>query len=115
MVDSKKYEEWLQMAKKDLQSVKILFEHDGDYGIVCFHCQQAIEKYLKGFLIFKSGKLAEGHSLLRLCKKAAEYDQRFTAFVKDCSFVNNFYIAKRHNAKIDVKTGSAGTALYIRF
>lgn len=58
MVDSKKYEEWLQMAKKDLQSAKILFEHDGDYGIVCFHCQQAIEKYLKGFLIFKSGKLA---------------------------------------------------------
>ena len=45
MVDTKRYKEWLTMAEKDLKSAKILFEHDADYGIVCFHCQQAIEKY----------------------------------------------------------------------
>jgi len=45
VVDTKRYKEWLTMAEKDLKSAKILFEHDADYGIVCFHCQQAIEKY----------------------------------------------------------------------
>lgn len=49
MVDSKRYEEWFKMAKKDLNGARILYEHGGDNGIVCFHCQQAIEKYLKGF------------------------------------------------------------------
>lgn len=61
MVDSKRYKEWFAIAEKDLKSAKILFEHDVDYGIVCFHCQQAIEKYLKGYLILKSGELIEGN------------------------------------------------------
>ncbi|MHB9095066.1 MAG: HEPN domain-containing protein [Eubacteriales bacterium] len=42
MVDTKRYNDWVVMAEKDLRSAKILFEHDADYGIVCFHCQQAI-------------------------------------------------------------------------
>lgn len=71
MVDSKRHKEWFAMAEKELKSAKILFEHDADYGIVCFHCQQTIEKYLKGYLILQTGELTEGHSLVKLCKKAA--------------------------------------------
>lgn len=87
------------MADKDLKSAKILFEHDADHGIVCFHCQQAVEKYLKGYLIFKSGELVEGHSLLKLCKKASQFDEGFKAYVKDCAFVNSFYIETRYPAE----------------
>lgn len=99
MVDTKRYKEWLIMAEKDLKSAKILFEHDADYGIVCFHCQQAIEKYLKGYLIFKSGELAEGHSLVKLCKKALGYDRSFEKLLKDCAFVNAFYFETRYPAE----------------
>jgi hypothetical protein len=42
LVDSIRHKEWFEMAKKDLQSAEMLFEHDADNGIVCFHCQQAI-------------------------------------------------------------------------
>ncbi|GAB4270743.1 HEPN domain-containing protein [Thermincola ferriacetica] len=99
MVDSKRYKEWFAMAEKDLKSAKILFEHDADYGIVCFHCQQAIEKYLKGYLILKSGELIEGHSLVKLCKKASQFDETFKSLVKDCAFVNAFYIETRYPAE----------------
>lgn len=99
MVDTKRYKEWLIMAEKDLRSAKILFEHDADYGIVCFHCQQTIEKYLKGYLIFKSGELAEGHSLVKLCKKASGYERSFERLLKDCAFVNAFYIETRYPAE----------------
>lgn len=51
LVDTKRYKDWFDIAEKDLKSAKILFQHDADYGIVCFHCQQAIEKYLKGYII----------------------------------------------------------------
>lgn len=98
MVDTIKYNEWFIMAQKDIKSAKILFEHDADNEMVCFHCQQAIEKYLKGYLIFKMGELQEGHSLVKLCKKAMACDKIFSKYLKDLAFVNTFYIETRYPA-----------------
>lgn len=42
------------MAHKDLKSANILFEQEADNERVCFHCQQAIEKYFKKILIYIS-------------------------------------------------------------
>ena len=75
-----------------------MFEHDADNEIVCFHCQQAIEKYLKGYLIYISGELHEGHSLIKLCKKAMAYDGSFGEYLKDMAFVNTFYLETRYPA-----------------
>jgi HEPN domain-containing protein len=94
-----KYKEWFEMAKKDIRSAEILYEHDGDNGIVCFHCQQAIEKYLKGFLIYATGELQEGHNLVRLCKKAMAYNKALGEFIKDMAFVNTYYIETRYPAE----------------
>lgn len=58
MVDSINHNEWINMAIKGIRSAKILFAHDADYEMVCFHCQQAVEKYLKGYLIEKNGTVA---------------------------------------------------------
>ena len=98
MVDSNKYNEWFVMAQKDLRSAKILFDHDADNEIVCFHCQQTSEKYLKGYLIAVTGELQEGHNLLKLCKKAMLHDKNFNVFLKDLAFVNAFYIETRYPA-----------------
>ena len=86
------------MAQKDIKSARILFEHDADNEMVCFHCQQAIEKYLKGYLICVTGELQEGHNLLKLCKKAMVYDSIFGLFLKEMAFVNTFYIETRYPA-----------------
>lgn len=86
------------MAQKDIKGAKILFKHDADHEIVCFHCQQAIEKYLKGFLIYKTGFLHEGHNLVKLCKKAMIYEETLSSFLKDMSFVNTFYIETRYHS-----------------
>lgn len=99
MVDTIKYNEWFRMAEKDMKSAKILFEHDADNEIVCFHCQQAIEKYLKGYLIYVSGELQDGHNLMRLCKKAMVHEKSFGSFLKDLAFVNTFYIETRYPAE----------------
>jgi len=42
LVDTDKYNEWFVMAQKELRSAKILFDHDADNEIVCFHCQQTL-------------------------------------------------------------------------
>ena len=99
MVDSVKHKEWFEMAQKDIRSAEILLEYNVDNGIVCFHCQQAIEKYLKGFLINATGELQEGHNLVKLCKKAMAFEQTLSEFIKDMAFVNTYYIETRYPAE----------------
>jgi len=96
LVDTTRYLEWFEMARKDLKGAEILFEHEVDNGLVFFHCQQAIEKYLKGFLISQTGLLHEGHNLIKLCKKAMDFNPNFKDFLKDCAFVNAFYVETRY-------------------
>ena len=100
MPDSKRYMDWVGKADSDLKSALILFEHEGDYGIVAFHCQQAIEKLLKAFLLKSLGELIEGHSLIFLCKRASLFDINVKSFLKDCAYINQFYIETRYPSDI---------------
>lgn len=44
--------EWIERGKHDLEVAKILLA-EGEYpDMVLFHIHQAVEKYLKGFLIY---------------------------------------------------------------
>lgn len=99
MVDTLRYTEWFRMARIDFRSAEILYQYEGENGIVCFHLQQAIEKYLKGYLMFKEGVLQDGHNLRKLCIKAKHYNSKFNDFVKDCAFLNDFYIETRYPAE----------------
>ena len=82
-----------------MQGAEILFEHDADNGIICFHCQQAIEKSLKGYLISVTGVLQDGHSLVKLCKNAATQNSLFSGLLKDMAFVSTYYIETRYPAE----------------
>ena len=108
MADSIRYKDWYEKAKKDLQSSKILFKHEGDYSIIAFiafHCQQAIEKMLKGYILKHTENLTEGHSLLYLCKTAdsIENGKNLKQYLKECAFVNQFYIETRYPSEIFIE------------
>ena len=70
--DPDEVREWLQNAKDDLFSAQILMEHDPPVlDTACFHCQQAVEKLLKAFLVWKAVYFEKVHSLpylLDLCE-----------------------------------------------
>jgi HEPN domain-containing protein len=46
------FQEWIKKAQNDLESAKILYREKGPTDSLCFHCQQAVEKHLKAFLVF---------------------------------------------------------------
>lgn len=98
MVDSQHYFDWITMAKKDYRAAQILLEHGADNSLVCFHCQQAIEKYFKGYLLKKSNSLVEGHGLIKLCKLCESYHRDFHNFLKDVAFINEYYLETRYPA-----------------
>ena len=51
MNHTEEVKEWLQKAKNDRLAARILIEHDPPVlDAASFHCQQAVEKMIKGFL-----------------------------------------------------------------
>jgi len=59
--------EWLKKADNDLELAKLVLKYkpnltDG----ICFHCQQAVEKYLKAILTYKNKTFKKTHSLVYL-------------------------------------------------
>lgn len=98
MSDSKRPDDWKEKAKADIKGAKILFDHDGGYDLVTFHCQQAIEKALKSWLLKSAEELFEGHSLVFLCRTAIKHGAKLSDCLKDCAYVNQFYIETRYPA-----------------
>ena len=57
---------WFDKAESDLTAARILLAGPGPYDAVCFHCQQAVEKYIKGFLCWRGSTFPFTHDLGRL-------------------------------------------------
>lgn len=74
---NKLVDEWILKAEEDFESAKSLIKKRKRPvpNVVCFHCQQSIEKYLKAFLTKNSHEPPATHDLQRLnniCLKVAK-------------------------------------------
>lgn len=54
---------WFRKGDSDLVTARKLLLSDGPYDVVCFHAQQAAEKYLKGLLAFGERPIPHIHDL----------------------------------------------------
>lgn len=100
MVHSKRFADWLKRGLADLSAAHLLYDNNHDMSLVAFHCPQAVEKTLKGFILASNGDLVCGHSLLVLNKHAATIDKEFGQFRKDCAYLNQYYIETRYPADV---------------
>jgi HEPN domain-containing protein len=66
--------EWYQFAKMDYQTAVYLYDtmYPMPYEIVCYHCQQATEKLLKGLLVEYGIEISRIHDLGLLAEKLAD-------------------------------------------
>ena len=77
MDNNKIYTEWFDFAKRDLESAKFLMNmHPRPIEIICYHCEQSAEKYLKGYLIKAGNKIERTHDLVLLNNKCKAIDKR---------------------------------------
>lgn len=98
--DSKRYYDWLYHACLDIMSARALMDDKRLAKPAVFHCQQAMEKGIKAFLLYKHRKLFDGHNLTWLCKQAALTDPSFTPWISESTLLNRFYIETRYPADI---------------
>ena len=62
----KQVDVWIGFAKKDMLTVSEIIENPDLANIAAFHCQQAIEKYFKAFLLENEKQLMKIHNLVTL-------------------------------------------------
>jgi HEPN domain-containing protein len=93
---------WLYRAREDLAVMKDLIDsnHEQFTSTICFHAQQAVEKYLKVFLIFHDVDFPRTHDvdfLLMECQKIDNNSfnldlKSLTEFGVSIRYPDDFYI-----------------------
>lgn len=104
--DSRHYFDWLEFASADLAAAKVLLGVDYCTNPAAFHCQQSIEKALKGYLLYKGMHNIDGHNLTWLCKQAMRYDQKFRDWLDESAQLNHYYIETRYPSDIPLNLDS---------
>ena len=94
--------EWIIKSQNDLKSAEILYREDGPTDSLCFHCHQAAEKIMKGFLVFNKEEFPRTHDLIHLLNLCKKIDRSFKSIEDEVSFLNRFYIEVRYPPEIAV-------------
>ncbi len=112
MDKTKEYMEWIKYAEKDLNASEILFKtYPQPIEIICFHCQQSAEKYLKAYLIFNGIEFEKTHNLLFINKICEEIDGEFNEIARACSRLNPFSVVIRYPSNIELIEDDMKSAL----
>ena len=72
--------DWIAFGAERLQATDSLWQHEGLTAAGIELLQEAVERYLKGYLIAKGWSLVRTHDLERLLKEAIAFDKAFTKF-----------------------------------
>ncbi len=73
-----------------------MLREEGDAEVAGFHLQQAAEKYLKGFLLFKGWELQRIHNLEALLNEAIRFEPRLERFREFCEEATDLYTLERY-------------------
>ena len=102
-------EEWLLYANNDLCAAETLIKEDYPLtNIVVFHCQQAIEKYLKAFLVENDIPIIKTHDLVRLNKIIREIKD-LGIDRENLAIVNEVYSESRYPGDFGLLPGGMPT------
>lgn len=108
--------EWFKKAEADIDFANMGFKETQHYGQVCFLCQQAAEKYLKGMLVANGIKPPKIHSVAALAVKCGKsVDKKIIDLIPDCKILDRYYIPTRYPvaAGLIFKKEDAQKALFI--
>lgn len=65
---------WFRKADSDLADARRSIASEGPYDTACFHAQQAVEKFLKGYMAWREQAIPRTHDLEELQRLCAEQE-----------------------------------------
>jgi len=88
---------WFNKGNNDLTAGKyILTMPNPPADTICFHSQQAVEKYLKGFLAFHKLEIPRTHELEELISLCEEIDPEFSELHEISSELSSYAVDVRY-------------------
>ena len=102
---------WVKKAESDLLCIRNeLNSSQIPWDIVCFHAQQAAEKYLKAFLVTHKAEPDYTHDLIRLLRNCAQFEASLASLEKDCRELNSYAADVRYPSFDDATDEIMGRA-----
>src|SRR3990172_2712627 len=90
--------DWRRHAEKDWKRVEQNLSN-GDVEDAGVHLQQAVEKFLKAYLLSKGWTLHRTHDLELLLNNIIEMEPEFEKFTDACQTISGFYFLNRYPMK----------------
>ena len=88
---------WFRKGDNDLRAAKIIARlQDPLSDVVCFHAQQCVEKYLKGFLTLHEIEVRKTHDLVELLAECTKVDPAFMEWEEACRSLTVYAIDPRY-------------------
>ena len=87
--------DWFRIAANDVERVARRLA-EGDVDDAAFRLQQAIEKYLKGYLLSQGWALRRIHDIEALLTDAVRYNATLERYRTLCQQVAGYYIIERY-------------------
>jgi HEPN domain-containing protein len=104
--------EWFLFADMDFSSSEYLQGmHPQPLEIICYHCQQSVEKNLKGYLIYQGVQPPKTHDLVDLNDRCSDMDERFSSLDKVCGILTRYGVQPRYPQEIEITTNDMQKAL----
>lgn len=105
--------EWFEFARIDLESAKFLINmYPKPIEIICYHCEQSAEKYLKGYLILYGNKAEKTHDLVLLNNKCQSIDENFNNIEDECIELVPYGVQVRYPYQLEVNEEDMNNAIY---
>jgi HEPN domain-containing protein len=112
MTNNDLVQEWYKFAMTDFNSAKYLCDmRPKPLEIICYHCQQSAEKFLKGFLISNNVEAPKIHDLRRLCELCLNINNSFDSLKEICQNLNPYGVQPRYPDEIEILETDAEKAL----
>jgi HEPN domain-containing protein len=89
--------QWIDKADHDLGTAQLICLYLPEYkDTIAFHCQQAVEKYLKGYLLFLDIQFKRLHSLNYLLSLVSQKEQVSFELFDKASQLEDFSVEIRY-------------------
>jgi len=88
--------EWIDKADHDLKIAQEDFGKPERVDVVAFYSQQAAEKYLKAFLVFKKSSFPKIHDIDELLNRCSKISNEFEKFKRSATILAPLYVGARY-------------------
>jgi len=106
-------QQWLEKGNDDLRAAEYLstMHHPTPDEIICYHCQQSAEKYLKAFIFSQDIEPEKTHDLEYLLEICIKYNSEFSSLLSNAYILKRYAILPRYPNELEINNDDMKSAI----